>query len=62
MLYPMFARLASWMALLARPPASKDAELLVLRQTVHVSDDGKVSEPCTHLDALTGECTSPLLL
>ena len=32
----MFVRLAGWMALLARSSASKDAELLVLRQEVAV--------------------------
>jgi putative transposase len=31
MLYLMFVRMVSWMALLARSTASKDAELLVLR-------------------------------
>src|SRR5215831_13431743 len=36
MLYLMFVRLARWMALLARSSASKDAELLVLRQEVAV--------------------------
>jgi putative transposase len=36
MLYLMFVRLANWMALLARSAASKDAELLVLRQEVAV--------------------------
>ena len=36
LLYLMFVRLAAWMALLARSPASKDAELLVLRQEVSV--------------------------
>ena len=36
MLYLMFVRLAGWMALLARSGASKDAELLVLRQEVAV--------------------------
>jgi len=34
MLYLIFVRLADWMALLARSAASKDAELLVLRQEV----------------------------
>jgi putative transposase len=32
MLYLVFVRLAGWTALLARSSASKDAELLVLRQ------------------------------
>jgi putative transposase len=32
----MFVRLVSWMALLARSAASKDAELLVLRHEVSV--------------------------
>jgi hypothetical protein len=36
MLYLVFVRLAGWMALLARSAASKDAELLVLRQEVAV--------------------------
>jgi len=36
MLYLMFIRLAVWMALLARSTASKDDELLVLRQEVAV--------------------------
>jgi hypothetical protein len=36
MLYLMLVRLAGWMALLARSAASKEAELLVLRQEVAV--------------------------
>jgi putative transposase len=36
MLYLVFIRLAGWMALLARSTASKDADLLVLRQEVAV--------------------------
>jgi hypothetical protein len=36
MLCLVFARLAGWMALLARSPASKNAELLVLRQEAGV--------------------------
>lgn len=36
MLHLMFVRLAGWMALLARSAASKDAELLVLRQEAAV--------------------------
>ena len=36
MLYLIFVCLAGWMVLLARSSASKDAELLVLRQEVAV--------------------------
>src|ERR1022692_3167394 len=36
MLYLIFVRLTGWMALLARSAASKDAELLVVRQEVAV--------------------------
>src|SRR4029079_2164223 len=36
MLYLMFVRLTGWIPLLARSAASKDAELLVLRQEVAV--------------------------
>jgi hypothetical protein len=36
MLYLIFGRMARWMALLARSAASKDIELLVLRQDVAV--------------------------
>src|SRR5437899_618692 len=36
MLYLIFVRVTGWMALLARSGASKDAELLVLRQEVAV--------------------------
>ncbi len=35
-LYLMFIRLCGWLVLLSRSPASKDAELLVLRHEVAV--------------------------
>lgn len=38
-LYLMLVRLTGWLALLARSAASKDAELLVLRQEVAVAFD-----------------------
>jgi putative transposase len=37
MLHLIFIRLSGWIVLLARSAASKDAELLVLRQEVAVS-------------------------
>lgn len=43
MLYLIFVRLASSMELLARSAASKDAELLVLRQEVAVPRVGRTS-------------------
>jgi hypothetical protein len=36
LLYLIFARLCSWLVLLGRSPASKDAELLVLRHEIAV--------------------------
>ena len=36
LLYLIFARLCGWLVLLGRSPASKDAELLVLRHEVAV--------------------------
>ena len=36
LLYRMFARICSWLGLVSRPAASKDAELLVLRHEVAV--------------------------
>ena len=36
LLYPIFTRLCGWLVLLGRSPASKNAELLVLRHEVTV--------------------------
>jgi hypothetical protein len=64
MLYLIFVRLTCWMALLARSAASKDAELLVLRQEVAVlrrqnpkrsrrqPPASATSLPCYHLCSL----------
>jgi putative transposase len=54
MLYLIFVRLTGWMALLARSAASKDAELLVLRQEVAVL---RRQNPRPKLDWPTGRCS-----
>jgi putative transposase len=50
MLYLIFVRLAGWLALLARSSASKDAELLVLRQeevaVLRRQNPWRVPKPC----------------
>jgi putative transposase len=58
MLYLMFVRLAGWMALLVRSSASKDAELLVLRQEVAVL---RRQQPRPRLDwtGPGGRCSPP---
>ena len=64
-LYLIFVRLTGWMALLARAAASKDAELLVLRQEVAVLRRQNLWVPktcATWPDApLTGGCSAPCL-
>ena len=47
LLYLIFARLCSWLVLLGRSSASKDAELLVLRHEVGVL---RRTHPCPRLD------------
>ena len=56
MLYLVFVRLTGWMALLARSAASKDAELLVLRQEVAVL---RRQNPKPKLDWPASACTRP---
>lgn len=59
--YLLSVRLTGWMALLARSAASKDAELLVLRQEVGVlrrqNPRPRLSGSRTRLLALTGAVT-----
>ena len=48
MLYLIFVRLAGWMALLAGFSASKDAELLMLRQEVRTGQERTVAAKRTY--------------
>jgi hypothetical protein len=57
MLYLMFVRLTGWLTLIARSSASKDAELLVLRQLSVPS----ASARCTSLSAGARACRERLL-
>ena len=56
MLYLVFVRLIGWLALLARSAASKDAELLVLRQEVAVL---RRQNPSPSWTGPTGWCSPP---
>jgi hypothetical protein len=57
MLYLVFVRLAGWMALLARSAASKDAELLALRQEVAVRAAGVLAVDARRAYATCGSFT-----
>jgi hypothetical protein len=53
LLYLIFARLCSWLVLLGRSPASKNAELLVLRHEVAVL---RRTRPGRAWTGPTGQC------